>query len=1098
MKKSLSLMLSVIMILQIVLPMTTVIWESGFTNKSFATVLTGEEKINNIVWGYWMDTSSDKVEIYPKEYWKLPTDVTIPSKIKGYTVTAIRENAFDRCENLVSVTISNGIKEIQEFAFENCYNLTSITIPSSVTSIGASAFSECRNLTSITIPSSVTSIGASAFSECENLTSVTMSSGVKTIGNGAFFNCNKLTSITIPSSVTSIGAFAFSECRSLTKIVIPDSITTIKAETFKGCINLQNVTIGNKVKSIETETFNGCIELKSITIPNNVTSIGDYAFQNCDGLTSVTLSNSLTKIALGTFYGCLELKSITIPSSVTSIGDYAFLSCVSLTSITMLSGVKTIGNNAFFNCNSLKSITIPSSVTSIGDYAFQECDGLTSIIIPQSVKSLGEGAFSGCSNLKDVTIGTPEITNKAFNNCTSLTNVIINDTVTKIGSKAFYGCYSLESLEIASSVTSIDSGAFLDAYGLTIYCKSGSEAEKYAIEWDLMYALMDEIKEISGVKWSYKVENGEAKNVRPIEKSKLPEKLTIPSSIDGKPVTSIGEEAFVYCDNLTSVTIPNSVEVIGDDAFKQCRNLKTLIIPEGVKRIGEKAFFDCNKLTKITIPNSVTNIEDYAFDNCSNLKSITILSSETDIGKWAFRDCDELTIYCPSDSKAEQHAKAYGVNYKLINKTNGVTWLYELEDEEAINVKPFEKSSLPTNITIPSELDGRTVTSIGASAFEDCTSITSVTIPDSVKSVGKWAFEGCTGLTSIEIPNSVTSMEKGAFANCYNLANITIPNKLTSLEESVFEETKVQLVIIPESITSIGKWALCGCTNLTNIVIPSTVTSIDDLAFANCNNDLKIYCRSGSTAQEYADAKGIDYVLDDKAPTINIETNPAEWIKEGAEVTITIKAEEIVTGLASEAYSFDGGKNWQPENTSIKTYKSDEVIEVQVRDKVGNVATEEIEIKIDEEAPRIDSVEGISEDWAKGELTLKVNASDTLSGIAGYSFDGGKNWQPENYKEYEENTNGIEIKVKDIAGNETTYREVIDITRILKLDHIEITTPPDNTTYAKNENFDRTGMVIKAVYNNPQYRTNRRSSNRLRSRKWIQLILKPRKCNNKI
>ena len=167
--------------------------------------------------------------------------------------------------------------------------------------------------------------------------------------------------------------------------------------------------------------------------------------------------------------------------------------------------------------------------------------------------------------------------------------------------------------------------------------------------------------------------------------------LVIPNTIDGHPVTSIGEEAFQNCTSLTSITIPDSVTSIGSEAFIFCSSLPSITIPDSVTSIEDYAFAHCSSLTSITIPDGVTSIATAAFQDCTSLTSITIPDSVTSIGIKAFYECSSLT-----------------------------------------------------SITIP---DG--VTSIGDSAFEGCTNLTSITIPDSVTSIGNNAFQRCISLTSI-------------------------------------------------------------------------------------------------------------------------------------------------------------------------------------------------------------------------------------------------------------------------------------------------------------------------------------------------------------
>ena len=219
-------------------------------------------------------------------------NVSLPAAYKGKPVTAISEKGFDKCENLISITLPDTITSIGNYAFRSCYKLTSITMPDSVTSIGSYAFESCRGLTSITIPNSVTSIGSSAFHWCSKLTNITIPDSVISIGSSAFESCSGLTSITIPNSVTSIGIGAFSNCSSLTNITIPDSVTSIGSYAFFYCRMLTTITIPNSVTSIGAQVFFGCSSLTNITIPDSVTSIENSAFSYCDNLTSVYYKGS--------------------------------------------------------------------------------------------------------------------------------------------------------------------------------------------------------------------------------------------------------------------------------------------------------------------------------------------------------------------------------------------------------------------------------------------------------------------------------------------------------------------------------------------------------------------------------------------------------------------------------------------------------------------------------------------------------------------------------------------------------------------------------------------------------------------------------------
>ena len=303
-------------------------------------------------------------------------------------------------------------------------------------------------------------------------------------------------------------------------------------------------------------------------------------------------------------------------------------------------------------------------------------------------------------------------------------------------------------------------------------------------------------------------------------------------------VTTIGMNAFYNCTRLTSVILPNSVTTIGFRAFYSCTRLTLITIPDSVTYIGNGAFVNCTALTSIDIPNGVTTIEPYTFKNCTNLTLISFPNSVTTIDEAAFEGCTAMTsITIPNSVTILGYAPFKGcTSLTSITIPNSVIY---------INGEAFSDCTALSSITIPNS-----VIFIGASSFyntayynnaanwEDgvlyidnslieakTTLLNDYSIKPGTYCIATAAFQNCTKLTSINIPDSVVAIGYDAFSQCNSLTSIVIPRGVVEIQYATF----------------------FGCTSLTSITIPNSVTIIDSFAFANCSNLKKVYYKGTPT-----------------------------------------------------------------------------------------------------------------------------------------------------------------------------------------------------------------------------------------------------------
>ena len=294
-------------------------------------------------------------------------------------------------------------------------------------------------------------------------------------------------------------------------------------------------------------------------------------------------------------------------------------------------------------------------------------------------------------------------------------------------------------------------------------------------------------------------------------------------------VSALGDNAFVDCISLTSVTMSEGIASIGNGAFKSCTGLTSITIPNTVTDIGTEAFTDCTSLKSITIPDSVRNMSNAVFKNCTALETVH-LSTEIN-GIW-----DEMFYNCVSLNTITIPNKVNGIGARAFQNCESLTNITIPDSVTYMSNAVFKNCTALETVHLSTEING-----IDNEMFYNCVSLNTITIPNKVNNIGSSAFQNCEKLKNITIPNSVTYMSDGVFKNCTALETVQLSTEINGIREEMFYNcVSLKTITIPNKVNYIGKSAFQNCKSLTNITIPNHVASIEGGAFSGCTGLTKV------------------------------------------------------------------------------------------------------------------------------------------------------------------------------------------------------------------------------------------------------------------
>ncbi|MBQ9513713.1 MAG: leucine-rich repeat domain-containing protein, partial [Clostridia bacterium] len=551
-----------------------------------------------------------------------------------------------------------------------------------------------------------------------------------------------------------------------------------------------------------------CSGIKTINLNEGITRIQDYAFWGCSALETINLPSTLTSISSYAFYNCAKLDSVEIPGSVTYIGDYAFYGC-KIAHITVMrnSTAVTVSQNTFTNVPTVQYFDYYSYTNGNNTFYYNVVDN--NAIITKTVTTNTDLTLP-------TTLGGYTVTNvgnMGVANCKTLTSVVIPANISELCDYAFSGCTGLTTVTIPATCLHVGDYVFNGCTNITT--TTIAEGVRYVGNYAFFNC------------------------------SNLQE-IVIPDSCE-----FLGQGAFYNCSKMQSATIGITAPAINDYTFMNCSSMETIVIGLSVTTIGDYAFKNCSSITRITTRNGVVSIGDGAFMNCTGITRVTLAASITDIGSHAFYGCSSLSsVTVPRLVTIIRESTFEGCVVLATASYNGTV--------ETIEDRAF----FGTAISAFNYKEG--LSKLGSASFAD-TSLTNVTLPDSLTIIGQHVFDHCQ-LQTVSMPSCVKLdvncikifKNNGAdmiitvrFVNdpilddyllyMSGAKQVLLGEGITTIGDYTFAKNTFNAIELPNSLTDIGSYAFYLCEHISTLRVPQNVVTIGEYAFAKDFNLTDIY-----------------------------------------------------------------------------------------------------------------------------------------------------------------------------------------------------------------------------------------------------------------